>query len=805
MLALSFVLVAQLAAPVLSFPESGMDDSAAYHGYHTRFYRDAAQNTVQIYLDQREGRVVHVLANAENESIGFSVRTSGEGLVPLIWGSEHAHTSRQGRARVVSYQLTAAAARVDLGWFLLGSMRIERDFQAMGRHRAPFASAPFRLDEIQRLLSALTRLTRATRAQHLAALNATSIQQLRSRLLPTTSVRRERREWIARFVQPSLDGTDTLSIEVRVDTGRVRPLHTRGAIALRAREGTSLPFTVSVATTSRALSPLSRQEIFSATFLDFLAATRRSGDSSRARWLERQVRSVELLSSREKLMAGLPTYGTYFGRDMLVSALMMRPIWHSRMSEFVIASALRKLSPTGAISHEEALGGQAVREAASEYATLVAGHLVAVHDGRRAVADSLVTRALQVLVEHRRVRENYHMIDDELQFPVLLARWLGDPGVSPAQKRSFLLDSSDGGGARLGGVLRELGLVARMTAAYSRAPLARNLIAFAPRDSLRWASLSWRDSGAGYAGGRFAMDVNAIWAPLALVSIQDILRVLRDLGLHDRADAAVLADSAAAPLLVFMRDSARLGMAIARWQGAADHFLVRLSSAEVRQRVADRVAALPPAERAYWNAVPLTGDPAGRDSLEFMALALDGSTRPIPVANSDPATAFFLHGARARGRLDSAEMTRVLRDVRFFVRPYPFGLLIPRVGPVAANDAYAPPGVWRAFEGDPYHGPRVVWGREVNLFLLGVSDYITAAGDTATSPPRAAFVRELRSAVDRVQAAVEASGFHSELWSYSMVGGAPAAVRYGTGADIQLWSTTNLAVQAALWRPRPGG
>jgi len=45
-------LVAQLAAvsprqtpAVLSFPESGLDDPAAYRGYQTRFFRDAAGNT----------------------------------------------------------------------------------------------------------------------------------------------------------------------------------------------------------------------------------------------------------------------------------------------------------------------------------------------------------------------------------------------------------------------------------------------------------------------------------------------------------------------------------------------------------------------------------------------------------------------------------------------------------------------------------------------------------------------------------------------------------------------------------------
>jgi hypothetical protein len=93
------VLVAQLAAParqtlpVLAFPEPGLDDSVAYQGYQTRFFRDAAANTVQIYLDARSGRVVHLLANADNESIGFTARDAGGNPVSLQWGGDGAEAN----------------------------------------------------------------------------------------------------------------------------------------------------------------------------------------------------------------------------------------------------------------------------------------------------------------------------------------------------------------------------------------------------------------------------------------------------------------------------------------------------------------------------------------------------------------------------------------------------------------------------------------------------------------------------------------------------------------------------------------
>ena len=57
-------------------------DRAAYQGYQTRFFRDTKGNVVQIYLDARSGRVVNLLADALNESVGFTVRDSSGKPVP---------------------------------------------------------------------------------------------------------------------------------------------------------------------------------------------------------------------------------------------------------------------------------------------------------------------------------------------------------------------------------------------------------------------------------------------------------------------------------------------------------------------------------------------------------------------------------------------------------------------------------------------------------------------------------------------------------------------------------------------------
>ena len=124
------------------------------------------------------------------------------------------------------------------------------------------------------------------------------------------------------------------------------------------------------------------------------------------------------------------------------------------------------------------------------------------------------------------------------------------------------------------------------------------------------------------------------------------------------------------------------------------------------------------------------------------------------------------------------------------LRPYPVGLLVAGLGPLVANDAYAEPRVWNTFAKDAYHGPRVVWGREVNLLLLGLAA-VQGGGTT-----RAPLARQAADASSLILAAVRASGLeHSELWSYRIEGGRLIPTRYGTGSDVQLWSSTDLAVQ----------
>jgi len=709
---------AREAPPVLEFPTRGLDDSAAYAGYSARLYRDSRRNAVEIYIDGKTGRVVHLWADALNESIGFTVRDSGgqetnaggqTTNAAVAFGAGQATVGATGGRRWLRYRLTVQGGRsTQIGQFLLGSMRIERDFGYAGRVRDSINAPAFVPQEF-------TALARRLGGAY------------PSRLVPLLSLTRSRSRWSAQVYQPSLDARNHMWLTISGDAGRSRAQLLGRVLTIRPRGAEPVELLVEIATDGPALDPLNRNQIFNTAFRHF-------ADSAKSQRLEREIRGFELLSSKQKLMAGLPTYATYFGRDMLMTALLMEPVWSDTMAEFVIGAALAKLGPAGDVSHEEALGGQAIRENGAEF---------------------LKTGDRRLLQNLQATRENYWMVDDDFQLPVVAGRYFADASVPDARKRRFV--------ARWGAALRKsLAYVARQAAPYARDPIATNLVSFRRDDDGWWHPGSWRDSRVGYAGGRFAFDVNVVWVPAALRAIGTIDSALRALGEPGIEDAASIARGAAV------------------WRGTDRNFAVVLPPEEVAARLGVRMAALPEAERDMWAASLARSGDALQDTLRFHAVSLDSAGRPIPVMSTDPAMWLLLEDL-------GPEREREL--LRPFVLPHPVGLFIPGLGPVTANDAYASLDVWQMFERDLYHSPRVVWGRDVNILLAALA--------TRHRP-------ETRAAIAQIRDAVDLSGLrYAELWSYRIDNGAMRPTRYGSSSDVQLWTLTDLAVQYLLNSSRP--
>ena len=286
-------------------------------------------------------------------------------------GQHHPTVSMNGRARVFEYDLIADAARVDLGLFLLGSMRVERDFQYADRHRQPLALGAVRAAGD----GPLARSARASRSEGTAGASryaqcvdhrGASLASSPGRLRPpggigVDSTSRTAVARCARYAHPR--GARRCSPSRSIADRRCR-------LALGARNECD-PFYSSHCHHRPAAQPAHSSRNLHARLLivpgrdaprlhvDARPLARARGSRRRAPLVAREV-------------DGRPAGVRHVFRPRHVGvSSMMRPIWRADMSAFAIASALRKLGPRGDVSHEEALGGQADREAANEYADLV--------------------------------------------------------------------------------------------------------------------------------------------------------------------------------------------------------------------------------------------------------------------------------------------------------------------------------------------------------------------------------------------------------------------------------------------------
>jgi glycogen debranching enzyme len=775
------MLSAKSISPVLEFPQTGMDDPIAYKDYKTRFFQDTASNCVQIYLREDSGRVVHLEADSLNESIGFSMRQISGEPVPIEWGSEEADISVSGNRRSLQYSLVVSSAAVRIGHLILGSMRKERDFQYDQKHLLPLNSPAFDEPELLTLIENLTKLSELDQQNQLTLLQATSVEELRRRMAPKIVLKESGSGSIVEIEQTSFDAKNHLWMQILIQNNQ-EAKHEENTVIVRSKDNNSpLKLVIEIATDGPALTPLNRSQIFNQAFLQYYESEKSSAmknpSSSAFKWLDREVRGMELVSYEEKLMAGLPNFATYFGRDTMMSAFMLEPIWNASMLEHAISSVLRKLAPSGEVSHEEALGGQAIRENAGEYNRIMELYW---KETDKSKGQKILDEARVLLQDLQATRENYRMVDDDFQLAVLVSRYLNHQGLSSERKKEFLLDpisSSRREATRLSLIMRNLDYIATVTDPFATKPEVLNLVSFFKSDKGTWISGSWRDSEVGYAGGRFAMDVNVIWVPNALKSLLSILDSLRAVGFVDSDLQRMASDLPGARFKEYIRNNEELQKAAETWDTSIQHFKISLTQTEVESRIHAKLNSLSAEERQYWNAILVKTRIPAMD-FQFLALSLDDQGKAIPVMNTDPATLLYIAG----------NLPDPFRDS--LLLPYPVGLFVENLGLLVANDAYASPAIWNKFEKDRYHAPTVVWGREVNLFILGLIRNILDSSKSRES------LETFQLDLNKIATAVDKSGLkHSELWSYRIENGKLIPSRYGTSSDIQLWNLTDLSVQ----------
>ncbi|KAF2199515.1 glycogen debranching enzyme [Delitschia confertaspora ATCC 74209] len=461
--------------------------------------------------------------------------------------------------------------------------------------------------------------------------------------------------------------------------------------------------------------------------------------------------SLSFLSYTDKLLAGTWRFLTYFGRDSMISLLLLQPILSAGPNssiEAVLSAVLERVNRTdGSVCHEEVIG---------DYATWL---------------------NLQKHVSSTAPGCDYKMVDTDLLLPVVLRSYLVDTEVGRNRSEAFLNTTASFLVSNAGLTYAELAQftaqkIMNITAAFA-APCGQtkeNLIHLKDGEVVG----QWRDSEVGIGGGRIPYDVNTAMVPAALRAIAALSRA----GLfpeHTEWDET-------ATRYADVWEDETLGF-----------FEVRVEREEALELV-----------RNYVNESSFPG-PVNTSSItsdvRFYGLALDGTSNQslVRIMNTDDCYRLFLLNPTNQSQLTSF----LDQAAEHILQPFPIGLSNP-VGLFIANPAYGGNPIYaKSFTREAYHGI-VVWSWQLAMMAEGVARQLERCSepevpDFCTNTPLHTKVlsayNHLWDLIDNNQAQLS-----SEVWSWKYQDEdfhvEPLGAFGATESDVrQLWSLTFLAVR----------
>ena len=469
-----------------------------------------------------------------------------------------------------------------------------------------------------------------------------------------------------------------------------------------------------------------------------------------------QTTSLSFLSYSEKLLAGAWRFLTYFGRDSMISLLLMQPVLsegEGSAVEAVISAVLERINKTdGRVCHEETIG---------DYATYQ--HLLLNETSTAPIC-------------------TYVMVDTDYYLAPVMENYFVKTETGRSRREAFFAEkvTLDFG---------DKGLTYAQLALTNAEHVMKSAAAFAASGGQKKANLvhleedqivgEWRDSTYGIGGGRVPYDVNTGLVPAALRSIS----ALSAAGFFpEHSDW----ETTAAEYAKIWEDN------------TLQFFEVTVPAAEAKTRVQNYTETV-------GDGFPSEASSISSD-IVFHGLALDGynETSIVEVMNSDDCFRLFLLNTTNQAQL-TAFVNQTANNIQ---APFPVGLSN-SVGILVANPAYGQKSVYAAnWTNNAYHGT-VVWGWPMAMLAAGLERQLERCSDS--SPPE--FCSD-SSVHDNVVAAynhlwdvIDANKAHlsSEVWSWQYTAGSFDFIELGalpppagvnpTESDIrQLWSLTFLSV-----------
>ncbi|KAK5727059.1 hypothetical protein LTR15_002951 [Elasticomyces elasticus] len=462
---------------------------------------------------------------------------------------------------------------------------------------------------------------------------------------------------------------------------------------------------------------------FTATFdypqLDQLSATEVLNEESQG-LIEQypdQTTSLSFLSYSQKLLAGAWRFLTYFGRDSMISLLLLEPVLsegEGSAVEAVISAVLDRLNRTdGSVCHEETIG---------DYATYL---------------------NFQKNISSTAPGCTYQMIDTDYYLDIVMQNYFLNSAVGRSRREAFLSTNASQDFGNQGLSYGDLALINAEKIMNTSAAFAQpggqtqeNLIHLKEGEIVG----EWRDSSYGIGGGRIPYDVNTALVPAALRSI------------------------AALSAAGFFPDHPEWNKTASEyaqvWEDNTLHFFqVVVPQSEAQALVSSYTSAT-----GYGfpsNAANITSD------IVYHGLSLEGNNdQPIvKVMNSDDCFRHFLVNSTNQTQLTSF----VNQTANNVLAPFPVGLSNPG-GLLVANPAYGGDPIYLAnFTNSAYHGT-VVWGWPMAMMAAGLERQLGRCTDS--TPPDFCSDEGVRAnvlaAYNHLWGVIESNtpNLSSEVWSW---------------------------------------
>lgn len=379
-----------------------------------------------------------------------------------------------------------------------------------------------------------------------------------------------------------------------------------------------------------------------------------------------QTTSLSFLSYSDKLLAGTWRFLTYFGRDSMISMLLMQSILSEAAIEAVIGAVLERVNRTdGTVCHEEVLG---------DYATYLNAK------------ENVVSSA---------PRCDYKMIDTDFFLPIAMQSYFLDtePGRNRASgffdtAATFLAQNNGLTYASLAQLTAEK--IMRISAPFAENQVQENLIRLKTDEPVG----EWRDSNDGLGGGRIPYNVNTALVPAGLRAIAALSRA------------------------GYFPEHSNWGEVADRYaQIWEDNSLAFFQVTVPRDTATSLVSAYAASISVPAHTVNITSD------ITYYGLARDSAILPsspvVPVMNTDDCFRHFFLNTTDQTQLS----TYLSQTADHILNPFPVGLSS-QIGLFVANPAYVGNSDFeRRFDKSEYHGT-VVWSWQLAMMAAGLGRQI---------------------------------------------------------------------------------